>query len=92
MSAYLDYQRRRWVKPNASCGCGPTRRWLLPNQKLWQWSGRTEQKYSPDQPRVPAGNSDGGQWWRWRGGGGDGADQTTAKAMGLKALTRFGCI
>jgi hypothetical protein len=34
----------------------------------------------------------GDDWWRWRGGGGDGADQTTAKTMGLKALTRFGCI
>lgn len=30
------------------------------------------QKYSPDQPRVPAGNPDGGQWTR-DGGGADGA-------------------
>ncbi len=27
-----------------------------------------ERRYSPDQPRVPAGNSDGGQWTD--GGGG----------------------
>jgi hypothetical protein len=31
---------------------------------------RFQQKYSPDQPRVPAGNSDGGQW---TSGGGSGA-------------------
>jgi hypothetical protein len=35
---------------------------------------RFQQKYSPDQPRVPAGNSDGGQWTRGgESGGGDGA-------------------
>ena len=28
-----------------------------------------ERKYSPDQPRVPAGNSDGGQWTSEGGGG-----------------------
>ena len=34
-------------------------------------AGRPEAlKYSPDQPRVPAGNSDGGQW---TGGGGGGS-------------------
>ncbi|MFO1149190.1 MAG: hypothetical protein U1E62_12525 [Alsobacter sp.] len=27
-------------------------------------------KYSPDQPRVPAGNPDGGQWTSGSGGGG----------------------
>jgi hypothetical protein len=31
-------------------------------QKVWQWTGRIENKYNPEQPRVPAGNSDGGQW------------------------------
>jgi hypothetical protein len=32
-------------------------------------------KYSPDQPRVPAGNPDGGQWTD-AGGGGDGASRS----------------
>jgi hypothetical protein len=40
------------------------------DQKLWQWSGRNEQKYSPDQPRVSAGNPDGGQWTTVSSGGG----------------------
>jgi hypothetical protein len=30
-------------------------------------------KYSPDQPRVPAGNPDGGQWTDAGGGGGGAA-------------------
>jgi len=28
---------------------------------------RSAIKYSPDQPRVPAGSLDGGQWTRWDG-------------------------
>jgi hypothetical protein len=71
MSAYLDHQRRRWMQPNAARWMRPdAARWLKPNQKTWQWPGRNEQKYSPDQPRVPAGNSDGGQWTTVGSGGG----------------------
>ena len=35
---------------------------------------RLETKYSPDQPRVPAGRSDGGQWTDGDGGGGESRD------------------
>jgi hypothetical protein len=31
-----------------------------------------QRKYSPDQPRVPAGNAGGGQWTSGEGGGGGG--------------------
>jgi hypothetical protein len=63
MSAYLDHQRRRWMTPNASLWMRPdAMRWLLPNQKLWQGPANAERKCRPDQPRVPAGNSEGGQW------------------------------
>jgi hypothetical protein len=34
-------------------------------------------KYNPDQPRVPAGNSDGGQWAREGGGQGSAANRET---------------
>jgi hypothetical protein len=37
--------------------------------------GRLRRKYSPDQPRVPAGSSDGGQWTSEDGGG-----ETTSSA------------
>lgn len=71
MSPYLDYQRRCWMKPNASSWMRPdAARWLLPNRKVWQWPRCNEQKYSPDQPRVPAGNFDGGRWTTVSSGGG----------------------
>src|SRR5207302_9880208 len=34
----------------------------LPTLKLEYELWRFDQKYSPSQPRVPAGNPDGGQW------------------------------
>jgi hypothetical protein len=38
---------------------------------------RFQQKYSPDQPRVPAGNRDGGEW---TSGGGEGAGRDSGAA------------
>jgi hypothetical protein len=40
-------------------------------------SGEAGVKYSPDQPRVPAGNEDGGQWTD--GGGGSGGSNSSKK-------------
>lgn len=37
-------------------------RWLIADLKLDLALRRFARKYSPDQPRVPAGNADGGQW------------------------------
>lgn len=44
-----------YVRPDATL-------WQPPNRRLWQAPNFAERKYSPDQPRVPAGNPDGGQW------------------------------
>ena len=41
-----------------------------------------EAKYSPDQPRVPAGNPDGGQWTDRGGGGGQSQGGSLAQPMG----------
>jgi hypothetical protein len=68
---WQDRQRRRWMRPNAHLYIRPdAARWLQPNQQLWQKPTYDEQKYSPGQPRVPAGNSDGGQWTAVSSGGG----------------------
>jgi hypothetical protein len=68
---WQDRQRRRWMRPNAHLYIQPdAARWLQPNQRLWQKPTYHEQKYSADQPRVPAGNSDGGQWTVVSSGGG----------------------
>jgi len=61
--------------------------WLQPNQRLWLKPSYEERKYSPDQPRVPSGNPDGGQWTDGSAGNGivlpeivitadDGSDET----------------
>jgi hypothetical protein len=56
--AFVEYQRKRFMRPDAA-------RYLLrgsrPHGRL---SGTPfgEFKFNPDQPRVPAGNPDGGQW------------------------------
>lgn len=39
-------------------------------------------KYNPDQPRVPAGNTGGGQWTSGGGGGGGDATPTGAHFLG----------
>ncbi|MGH6682332.1 MAG: hypothetical protein ACRECA_00155 [Pseudolabrys sp.] len=70
-SYWQDYQRRRWLRPNAHLYVHPdAARWLQPDQRLWQGPDFAERKYNADQPRVPAGNSDGGQWTTVSSGGG----------------------
>ena len=45
------------------------RRWLRLDHARFQKPRYVERKYSPDQPRVPAGNSRGGQWTSGRTSG-----------------------
>lgn len=53
--AWLEHQRRRWTRSAAHL-------WLRPDRDRFLRSPRYERKYSPDRPRVPAGNPDGGRW------------------------------
>jgi hypothetical protein len=53
--AWLAREERRWLRPDAH-------RWWRPDHGRFEKPNRFERKYSPDQPRVPAGNPDGGQW------------------------------
>jgi hypothetical protein len=54
-------------------------RWLVKSMRLELALRRFQEKYSPDQPRVPAGNSDGGQW---TDGGGSGAGRGSGRPSG----------
>lgn len=62
-NAWLRHQQARWLRPDAH-------RWLRPDAARFVAPGSTvsdafpalSRKYNPDQPRVPAGNPDGGQW------------------------------
>lgn len=62
---WLEHQRRRWTRTDA-------RLWVRPDRDRFLRLARFERKYSPDQPRVPAGNPDGGQWTNSDGGAGTG--------------------
>jgi hypothetical protein len=44
----------------ASRGLGLAIRFATLELKLWNFIDALERRYSPDQPRVPAGNADGG--------------------------------
>ena len=69
-AAWLAHQRRRWMLPDPSrCLQTDQSKWRRP-EAAWQPSpGLYERKYSPDQPRVPAGTAEGGQWTDAGGGG-----------------------
>ena len=70
--AWAEAQRRRFMRPDAHLWIRPDAyRFMAPGaprllgkdavRYFWP-EAPSEQKYSPDQPRVPAGHSDGGQW------------------------------
>ena len=49
-----------------------------------------KKKYSPDQPRVPSGSPDGGQWTGGGGGSGDGGDSSPLGAVTSAVVTILG--
>ena len=64
--AALNHELKRWMRPD-------WRRYWRPGHEddpLYKRCERIERKYSPDQPRVPAGVPEGGQWTDEDGGGG----------------------
>jgi len=54
-SGWQAREQRRWLRNDAH-------RWLRPDHARFEKPQRIERKYNPNQPRVPAGNRDGGQW------------------------------
>lgn len=68
-SAYLEHQLKRWMRPDADRFIRPDwRRYVRPGFEDDHPFALYERKYSQDQPRVPAGSREGGQWT-----GGEGA-------------------
>jgi hypothetical protein len=67
---YNEHEIKRWMRPDAYRFIRPDwRRYVTPGSDLWAHYERYECKYSPEQPRVPAGSREGGQWTD--DGGGD---------------------
>lgn len=78
--AAIDYELKRWMRPDAYRFIGPDwRRHVKAGSALYSVFELYERKYSPDQPRVPAGNRDGGQW---TGEGGGAASTPEAERTG----------
>jgi hypothetical protein len=75
-AAWRAQRQRRWTRENAHLYLRPNaERFFKPTAQLsakgatqglrlyrYERPDSAERKYSPDQPRVPAGNPDGGQW------------------------------
>lgn len=81
--AYLRAQQARWMRPDAHRWIRPdAARFLRPGTDPARVYPALERKYSPSQPRVPAGNSDGGQWTEDGGGRDSGGATRAAKPMG----------
>ena len=61
--AWLRHQQSQWLRPDATRWVRPdAARFLPPGADVAEAFPMLARKYNPNQPRVPAGNSDGGQW------------------------------
>ncbi len=70
-SLFEAAQRARWLRPDAYRWIRPdAARFLVPGADPASVFPALQRKFNPDQPRVPAGNPDGGQWTDGGGGGG----------------------
>jgi hypothetical protein len=78
--AWLRHQQSRWLRPDGDRWVRPdAARFLAPGADVTKAFPVLARKYSPDQPRVPAGNPDGGQWTDGGGiSGGRGRDAAIA--------------
>ena len=62
-AASLRHQQARWLRPDAYRWVRPdAARFVAPGSNVADALPALSSKYNPNQPRVPAGNPDGGQW------------------------------
>jgi hypothetical protein len=65
----VEHERKRWLRADAHRFVRPDwRRFIKPGSELATFYDSVERKYRPDQPRVPAGVPEGGQWSSEGGG------------------------
>jgi hypothetical protein len=78
--AWLRHQQSRWLQPDGGRWIRPdAARFLSPRADAAEPFPALARKYNPNQPRVPAGNPDGGQWTDGGAGG--------AGSLGLFQIT-----
>lgn len=69
--AWLRHQQSRWLRPDAARWVrSDAARFFPPGADVDKAFPALARKYNPNQPRVPAGNSDGGRWTDDGAGGG----------------------
>ena len=90
--AALERERLRGMRPNAHRFIRPDwRRHTNAGSDLWSLYECFERKYSRDQPRVPSGSREGGQWTDAGGGqGGYGGGRADANIPANAKPTQFG--
>jgi hypothetical protein len=78
-AAYLERQLKRWMRPDAfQFVRADWRMFARPGTEDDYPFALYERKYRPDQPRVPAGSREGGQWTE-EGGGDESAIPSNAR-------------
>ena len=88
--AAREHELRRWMRPDAHRFISPTwRRVVQPGSEAAAIFGLYEAKYRPDQPRVPKGVREGGQWTDDGGGLGGGA-AASGGTIEISAASRKG--
>ncbi len=81
--AYARHQQRRWMRPDAHRWIRPdVAQFLKPDADPASVYPALEQKYSRNQPRVPAGNGRESGRWTDANGGSDNEVNPTASPMG----------
>lgn len=89
-SIFKAVQRARWLRPDAYRWIRPdAARFLVPGTDPASVFPALQRKFSPDQPRVPAGNPDGGQWTDGGGGINDPRVLSDADPEGLRPYEQY---
>ena len=84
--AFETAERARWMRPDAARWIRPdAARFLKPGTDPCNVYPALARKYSPDQPRVPAGNPDGGQWTDGGGASATGVEDALIQEILAKA-------
>jgi hypothetical protein len=82
--AFTEHEIKRGMRPDAHRYLRPDWRRFLragyENDSLYRLYESIERKFSSDQPRVPAGNPEGGQWTNGGGASGSGSTVKTPTA------------
>jgi len=83
-NAFARHQRLRWLRPDAARWLrSDAARYLSPGTKVAEIFPALDRKYSPSQPRTPAGNGrESGRWTSEHSGTGSGGASIFASPMG----------